>query len=429
MTNENKTPEEIEAEKLIADQVEKKNAEMKQEVKSLIKESIAEISKEVSSLSENVNKYITHSIEEKKSAPKFHVNTNNVNTFDNNQQDTVIKEEVKSLVERQDRYIEIKSLGQRKNILEKKLFCSNQEEVKSYNSFNNIYGGYGVAPTQYMGTIDINRLAYAPVLELSRQVVSNLQGGMWIGEDYSAIDLADGKELSKATEQERMKLAEVVITPEELNGKINFSNKLLDMQAEGSLRYDVISNHQAKLLKILDRKANVKIMKYLKSQIGSKIKTYTTTGASGDLLLNDIFEIQTNALKDDYLTNAVFLTNKSTLLKLAKEVGTNGQYIWRDIIKNVSANLVQVSSPLGSVMILGISSKAQEKFEEIGAGAKIGIFADFNELIYSVYKDMFRVMKIFDYTEVDGYKVLYERTYFGTGITNSEAGVGVVIKS
>lgn len=429
MSNENKTPEEIEAEKLIAEQVEKKNAEMKQEVKSLIKESIAEISKEVSSLGESVNKYITHSIEEKKAAPKFHVNTNNVNTFDNNQQDLVVKEEIKSLVEKQNNFFEIKSLGHRKNILEKKLFCSNQEEVKAYNSFNNIYGGYGVAPTQYLGTVDINRLAYAPVLELSRQVVSNLQGGMWIGQDFSAIDLADGKELSKATEQEKMKLSEVTIVPEELNGKVNFSNKLLDMQAEGSLRYDVISQHQGKLQKILDRKANVKIMQYLKSQIGSKIKTYTTTGASGKLLLDDIFDMQTKALKDDYLPNAVFLTNKSTLSELAKEKGSNGQYVWRSIVENAGANLVKVSSPLGSVMMLGISSKAEEKFEEIGAGAKIGIFADFNELIYSIYKDIFRVMKVFDFTEMDGYKTLYERTYFGTGIVNSEAGVGVIIKS
>lgn len=328
--------------------------------------------------------------------------------------------------------VQIKSLGQRAEEKQKFFLGGRQSEIKMYNSFSGVDGGYGARPSEFMGTVNINQMAYAPILALAREVTANLNGNQYLTFDPSKLKLHNNKEAVAAKQGGKISLGEVLITTEEVSEWVPVSNRMIDMNSDGDLRYDPIAQHQQWLNRVLEQKVSNQAMDYIKDEAkNNKLATHTTA-TNGKITIDDIMGILVDGLKDEYLSNAVLFVNRSVLRTLAQEKGSNGQYIWRNILSTNESAISRINprfnSPVGGLTIVGISEKASNKFDDVASGNTVGILADWNEFLHVAFNGGFRVMDLERHTQVEGYHRLYERAYAGLGIVNREAGVSIKIK-
>lgn len=420
-----------EAKKIIGDEASKTASEVaKQEVsklESLITKSVEAQTQLSQAMIEKMKKdeELAQKQAEKQMSKKSF--DKNFSEYSENNLSTKTIEESQQLVDNPNRIITVKSLGSFNEI-------ANQSSLKTkstYNTFDDVNGGLSMNRPTFMGRFNANKIAYAPIVALSRQVVCNLNGDEWVGFDPSVISYSETQELTPSQQSALIKEAKVELKTEELSTWVPISNRIYDATRQNAVRYDIVAEHQNQLSNQFLKKANDKTLKYLKEQmLGiTENSKKIITSATSDLLIDDLIDF-TYQLKDEYLANAVFFTKRKTSANLSKQKATSGdgQYMWRGLLSSPAFNMVELTTPAGSVKIVGISDFASETFSDLGAGNLIGVFADFNEFLITATPE-YRYMDLMKDDQIAGYVKLYERTYFGQTLLNKEAGKPVFCKA
>ncbi len=303
------------------------------------------------------------------------------------------------------------------------------------NTFNGAQGGYSVAAPTYTGLINTNALVYAPILSLCGKLLdTGLNGAYQLGYDNADINVAYAKEGVEFDQSKIAKLQMIDIKLDAVSGYHPFSKRMMNTVNRGEAVLDFIRHNEEGLQKAIDRKVNNEIMKELK--VEAKYKTTFTTATSNALSFNDLFALA-GVLKPDYQGNAVFVCNQDTLAYLATIIGSDGQYIWRDIYKpSEGTQLAAVTSPAGTVRLVGVHKLADENFDAFVSGGSnqnklIGTFADFSKFIKVAYSPMLQYGETIQDANLDVKDMgLFVKTaYVGFERVVDEAGVVVKIKA
>lgn len=303
----------------------------------------------------------------------------------------------------------------------------------AYNTFNNQDGGFSITPPVYSGLININRLVYAPIAALSKQIYGGLNGAQYVTYDSSQIDVLESSELTAAQVGDRLKEGRIVIQPQKEDAVHLISQTYIDFNTNGGTYHNIIDLHNEALNKRIEMKVNNRAMNILKKAITDGTVTSRDTLASGTISIEDFFDLA-QALKPDYSGNAIFMVDYSVLTKISQEVGNDGQFKWAPYgIFQRQGNLGVFTSPTGTIKFLGIHPLAQvsfDKFVEGGsnAGKVIGVYADFSELIGIVSND-YSIFRLLENRIDEDVIRLYKRIYAGAGILNKESAVAIKIKA
>lgn len=304
------------------------------------------------------------------------------------------------------------------------------------NTYNNPLGGYSLRAPNYLGLINTNAITYAPVLALCGKVVVGLNGGSYVGFDNSKVNVAYSKECTEYDASALAALRPLEIQLDSVAGYFPYSKKQMRASERGESYFDFITHNEQALQGAIDRKVNNEIIKELK--LADKYKNKFVSKTSNVFDFDDLFSLAATGLKPAYEGNAVFICNKRTLASLATLKGGNGQYVWKGIFTpSETPSFVTVSSPAGTINIIGISQQADENFDSYvvdgtNSGKLIGVYADLEQFIKVAYSPSldYSIQDISDaLLTIKDMGLLAKIAYIGFNRVVEEAGVSVTVKS
>ena len=307
------------------------------------------------------------------------------------------------------------------------------------NTYNPAQGGYSVATPTYAGLINTNAIVTAPALALCGKVAVGLNDSFYVTYDDSQVNVSSAKEGVEFNAAALSALEQIDIKLNAISGYKVFSKRLIRINERGESYFDFIRHNEVSLQMAIERKVNNSIMQDLK--VESKYTQTFTTATANTLTFDDLFALSADGLKPIYEANGVLLTNRRTLAYLATLKGSNQQYVWRDIYTagttQLAYTLARISSPAGTLNLIGISPKADVNFDAFvdgGAnnGKLIGVYADLSQFMKVAYSPVLqyeeRIMQDANLA-LKGLGVMVKTAYVGFERVVNEAAVAVKIKA
>lgn len=458
MNEENKSPV-FEAEAMIASQVKKET----QGFQPLI-DGLTDSLKNMQNDMQNMRNDMQNNIEEKKSInPKFSVNTNNLNTLEGG------KEEFKGLEVSVKNIFEIAtSTGNRssvsfydknstdavKNSFAKKINQNAfKEETKStYNSFNNIQGGYSIANPLFGGLMDINAVSssqlfqYCSKIALGNRVAGEVNITRYDLHPVATSSFTQTKELTASQQSDLVDLSQKKLSLAKYTTYSEISIDMYRQQDQDGVLFNVLDLH--------NQAVDVAQMKTLDAMYFTGMDS-TKGGVLRSIQTNDIQTIESEtagifsikdimnaffALKPVYRKNATLIISNVAFRNLVLAVSQgSGEYLNIPFFFNQNdASKIQIGGMSMNLIVVDqqaiINQSNADKFkgfeDTMTSGSLVAIVTDLEKAVKyltssAVYSGLTPITK----GTIQGESILFYKDIFaGFDVIIPEASKAIRIK-